>query len=220
MRAMLRPAVLKSVMAVSIVAILVLGAMLLFGGQPPGPAAAPALRITPWSFGPASPTLTPAPGAVRTPRDVPGPSTRVIVGFGYPNCTVMLSDDPDGAWYWEPNFDPALDRDGDGHACDVSGEATRSVTSATRSPRPKPSPTEPVTGTSPSPTRSKTSPSPSTHPVVRYANCDAMHEDHPEGVPDTDPAYEPQHDRDDDGWACEVPGGPHYDGLLDVVLPG
>ncbi|WP_282035154.1 excalibur calcium-binding domain-containing protein [Metabacillus indicus] len=36
-----------------------------------------------------------------------------------------------------------------------------------------------------------------------FDNCTEMRKVHPKGVPSTHPAYESQHDRDKDNWACE-----------------
>ncbi|MCE5039448.1 thermonuclease family protein [Staphylococcus auricularis] len=37
-----------------------------------------------------------------------------------------------------------------------------------------------------------------------FPNCIELREVYPEGVPQNHPAYEPKHDRDNDGYACEV----------------
>ncbi|KZR56840.1 thermonuclease family protein [Pseudobacillus badius] len=36
-----------------------------------------------------------------------------------------------------------------------------------------------------------------------YQNCTELRKVHPDGVPDSHPAYESKHDRDNDRWACE-----------------
>lgn len=46
-------------------------------------------------------------------------------------------------------------------------------------------------------------PKPAAEPVF-YQNCDALRQDHPQGVPQGHPAYASKHDRDKDGYACEI----------------
>lgn len=36
-----------------------------------------------------------------------------------------------------------------------------------------------------------------------YANCTALREEHPRGIPQGSPGYRSALDRDKDGWACE-----------------
>jgi hypothetical protein len=190
-----RPIVLKVTIAASVIAILVLSSILvvrLGRGTDPAPAPASSPLSTPRSAAPAIPRTNPPPSAKRTPAVAPGPSTKEIKGFRYRDCVGMLDDDPDGAWYFEPNYDPALDRDDDGHACDPEGEG------------PSPRPTEPVTGVSPSP---HPTPSPSegsssaTLPI--YLNCDAARRAGAAPVHRGDPGYGRHLDLDGDGVGCE-----------------
>lgn len=44
---------------------------------------------------------------------------------------------------------------------------------------------------------------PTNNSAQRFKNCTEMRKVHPNGVPKGHPAYEPKHDRDKDGWACE-----------------
>lgn len=37
-----------------------------------------------------------------------------------------------------------------------------------------------------------------------FKNCTELRKVYPEGVPEGHPAYRPKHDRDKDGWACEI----------------
>lgn len=46
--------------------------------------------------------------------------------------------------------------------------------------------------------------SPSSNASESYANCTALRQVHPEGVPQGHPAYQAKMDRDKDGYACEV----------------
>ncbi|AYU54071.1 thermonuclease family protein [Staphylococcus debuckii] len=46
--------------------------------------------------------------------------------------------------------------------------------------------------------------SPSSNASESYANCTALRQAHPEGVPQGHPAYQAKMDRDKDGYACEV----------------
>ena len=43
-----------------------------------------------------------------------------------------------------------------------------------------------------------------TENTTTFPNCTALRQVYPEGVPQDHPAYESKHDRDKDGYACEV----------------
>ncbi|MGL5549238.1 MAG: excalibur calcium-binding domain-containing protein, partial [Culicoidibacterales bacterium] len=40
--------------------------------------------------------------------------------------------------------------------------------------------------------------------VENFANCTELRKVYPSGVGSDHPAYKPKHDRDNDGWACEI----------------
>lgn len=102
----------------------------------------------------------------------------------------------------------------------------QSTDSAKKPSTPTASTTKPKTESKPAETKPKTEPKPAeTKPPVtnsytpiygvnlipnsyndNFPNCTAMQTVYPGGVPEGHPAYKLKHDRDKDGWACEVEG--------------
>lgn len=52
--------------------------------------------------------------------------------------------------------------------------------------------------------QSSSSSSTSAEKKESFKNCTELRKVYPEGVPEGHPAYHPKHDRDKDGWACEI----------------
>ncbi|HHU6751518.1 TPA: thermonuclease family protein [Staphylococcus pseudintermedius] len=89
---------------------------------------------------------------------------------------------------------------------DVTSESTESVESTKV-------PTSNSTNQNQAPTQSNTenqNPTPAQEPPVEqhqsFANCSALRQVYPQGVPSSDPAYQSRLDRDHDGFACEIRG--------------
>jgi micrococcal nuclease len=75
---------------------------------------------------------------------------------------------------------------------------------ATATPSKQSSSSNSSSNTTPAPTPTPApEPKPAAEPVF-YQNCDALRQDHPQGVPQGHPAYASKHDRDKDGYACEI----------------
>lgn len=65
----------------------------------------------------------------------------------------------------------------------------------------KPTPVEPTPQPQPTPVEPKPTPQPE---VKSYKNCTELRKDYPKGVDSSHPAYDKKHDRDGDGYACEI----------------
>jgi hypothetical protein len=100
----------------------------------------------------------------------------------YPNCDAVRAHYPGGVKQGSPIYRPALDRDGNGIACEPA--------STDRGGAAAPAPIDWAS---------------------LYPNCDAVRAHYPGGVKQGSPIYRPALDRDGDGIACEpastVPSG-------------
>ncbi|HEC2151048.1 TPA: thermonuclease family protein [Staphylococcus delphini] len=92
-------------------------------------------------------------------------------------------------------------------------QSEESDTTSDETSEPTKAPTTYSTNQNQAPTQSNTdnqNPTPTQEPPVQqhqsFANCSALRQVYPQGVPSSHPAYQPRLDRDHDGFACEVRG--------------
>lgn len=131
---------------------------------------------------------TPAPArTTRAPVRKIAEKPRPVATSGFKNCAALRRAHPGGVPIGHRAYEPRLDRDSDGRACESARKVKPSPSRTSVTPKPKPSRT--------------TSPAPE---PATYANCTELRRAHPDGVPAGHPAYERKHDRDRDGWACET----------------
>ncbi|MET3109647.1 thermonuclease family protein [Salinicoccus halitifaciens] len=99
--------------------------------------------------------------------------------YNFANCTELREVFPDGVASDHPAYQPQMDRDNDGHACETSSS------SPAESSVEEPADTPADSGN------------------YNFANCTELREVFPDGVASDHPAYQPKMDRDNDGHACE-----------------
>lgn len=81
------------------------------------------------------------------------------------------------------------------------------TTAPTTAPQTTAPPTTPRPTTAP--TVAAVAPAQPTTTVERFDNCTEMRKKYPNGVSKDHPAYQPKHDSDGDGWACETDESQH-----------
>lgn len=109
----------------------------------PEPTAAPA--PSPRYPGVAYPTVPGSSGPMS------GPPTPTASG-SYPNCAAAEAAGVAPIRRGRPGYSPALDRDGDGVACDQDSAPSASPPAPSRTPTPSPTPSSPSPDPSPTPT--------------------------------------------------------------------
>ncbi|WP_052410086.1 thermonuclease family protein [Paenibacillus durus] len=135
-------------------------------------------KASPKAIGTAKPS--PMPAATAKPSTKPVTTKPSIEAVYYKNCTAVRAAGADPLYKGDPGYRSALDRDGDGIACETSSSSSSSTDSGSEQTI-----TEPQTDN------------------VYYKNCTAVRNAGAAPIYAGEPGYSRKLDRDGDGVACE-----------------